>query len=79
MQDTPLAKELYKRGASTVYIVDLPASNGAKVGLDDYLKSEGLDAYLGLDVSEQPLPIFLHSWSRFRSYSARRKSRSSGA
>ena len=54
-------KELYQKGADRVYGVDLPALNGAKVGLDDFLAAYGLDHFLDLEASELPptdLPPF---------------------
>lgn len=47
-----LAKELYRRGASSVTAIDLPAPDGMKVGLDDYLVKFGIAALLDLDVVE---------------------------
>ena len=61
-----LGKEFYKRGASTVCGVDLPAPDGMKCGLDDFLVARGLEGYLGLDAFELPptdLPPFLEPLS----------------
>ena len=52
-----LARELYRRGARIVYSIDLPPDlSGEKVGLDDFLKAQGVDAFLDLDAEEMPSP-----------------------
>jgi hypothetical protein len=57
-----LGKELYRRGASAVYAIDLPATDGVKVGLDDFLVTRGRAAFLDLDAVELPptdIPPFI--------------------
>lgn len=45
-----LAFELYRRGAKEVSVVDLPDDDsGAKVGWDDFLLHQGVDAFLDLE------------------------------
>ena len=49
-----LAKELYRRGARVVHGIDLPAEDGTKVGLDDFLARNSVEALYELDAFELP-------------------------
>jgi RecA-family ATPase len=52
-----LAQELYRRGARLVYAINLPDDgSGEKVGLDDFLHVNGLEAFFDLDAEEIPSP-----------------------
>jgi RecA-family ATPase len=51
-----LAREAYRRGARTVYTINLPAPDGVKVGWDDYLQAHGRESFLDLDAEEIPSP-----------------------
>lgn len=53
-----LALEIHKRGARAVYQVTLPPDHiGEKNGLDDFLHTEGVDAFLDLDGEEIRCPF----------------------
>jgi hypothetical protein len=51
-----LARELYRRGARIVYKIDLPTLDGEKVGIDDFLKDQGIEAFADLDIEEIASP-----------------------
>ena len=46
---TALAAELYARGAGSVVALDIPYTEGVKLGVDDYIAAFGIDALLDLD------------------------------
>jgi hypothetical protein len=53
-----LALEIHKRGARAVYQVTLPPDHtGEKNGLDDFLRTDGVAAFLDLDAEEIPSPF----------------------
>jgi hypothetical protein len=51
-----LAMEAYRQGAKVVYTVNLPAPDGVKVGLDDYLLAHGVESFHDLNVEEVASP-----------------------
>lgn len=51
-----IASEIYRRGAARVTALDIPYVEGAKLGIDDFLKLFGLDALQQLDTYEIPNP-----------------------
>jgi hypothetical protein len=52
-----LAVEAYRRSARSVFNILLPAGeNGEKNGLDDFIHTNGVEAFLDLDVQEIPSP-----------------------
>lgn len=53
---TALAQELYRRGAEVIYATHIPDLGDGHTGMDDFLLSEGKDAFLELDVEELPSP-----------------------
>ena len=52
-----LSDEVYRRGARSVYRIDLPTGEtGDKNGMDDFLQANGIEAFLDLDAEEISSP-----------------------
>jgi hypothetical protein len=69
-----LAKALYRAGAANVYLVMAPGTeDGPKIGVDDYIKEHGHDAYLDLLKKAQRLAGLSYRITNYRTEEAKDK------